>query len=291
MLTAGPVVDPQWWTQESFRGVPLREHLRTRDFGPVFSFLKARGWSVAAIAAVTRVQEARIREIMAGRRKVTSYEVVERIATGLSIDRALCGIGMDLSRTCRCSDDPESDTMSELMRRADDLGPQSLAALMAHTDHIRDLVDSIGAQAALTALVAHLSTLTSLRAFSLQQSRRRQLANVYHDAACLAAGLYRAAGRDALAWRHHEAAKDAAREAECPAALAHTLRLQAAMLDQAGQPGRAVRLSGQAEELARGGRLADVSRGDEPTHYHGRLYQNVIAETGPTESSPPTVAV
>lgn len=60
--------------------------------GVIFRFLKARGWSVSAITAATAVSENRVRAIQAGRQMVTSYDVLERIATGLNIERGLMGL-------------------------------------------------------------------------------------------------------------------------------------------------------------------------------------------------------
>nr|WP_052305017.1 hypothetical protein [Stackebrandtia nassauensis] len=272
MLPVLPVADTKWWTHESFRGVPLPQILAARDFGQVFAFLKSRGWSVGAIAAVTRVQEARVREIMAGRRKVTSYEVIERIVTGLSIDRATCGIGT-AAATCQCATTTPDASITELMAHAENLKPDGLALLMAHTDHIRDLSHSLGAAAALTALGAHLETLARLRSFSVSTARRRDVAKLFHDAACLAGCLSGSIGDDTAAWRHHEAAKDAAREAECTAALAHTLSQQSRILASGGHAAAQRRLDAQIKHLNAGAVLPEVSRGEEITHYHGRLYQ------------------
>jgi transcriptional regulator with XRE-family HTH domain len=68
--------------------VILREH----DIPRLFRFLRSRGWSRAAIAAATGLAETRVREIYHGRQHVTSYDVLERIASGLSIDRGLLGL-------------------------------------------------------------------------------------------------------------------------------------------------------------------------------------------------------
>src|SRR5689334_22963656 len=70
----------------------MAEVLRTHDFAQVFGFLRARGWSMAAIAAAVGLTETRIRAICAGKQRVTSYEVIERIALGLGIDRGLLGL-------------------------------------------------------------------------------------------------------------------------------------------------------------------------------------------------------
>ena len=91
-VSAQSHADPGWWVEEWFDGRPLREALRCRDVGVVFRFLKTRGWSRAAIAAATGLSETRVREVIHGRQRVTSYEVLERIAEGLAIGRGLMGL-------------------------------------------------------------------------------------------------------------------------------------------------------------------------------------------------------
>jgi transcriptional regulator with XRE-family HTH domain len=76
----------------SFEDRPLRELLAVRDLGAVFRFLKTRGWSRAAIAAATGLTETRVRAVSQGKQQITSYEVLERIAIGLNIERGLLGL-------------------------------------------------------------------------------------------------------------------------------------------------------------------------------------------------------
>jgi hypothetical protein len=85
-------VNPDWWWSETFHGRPMRDILRAHDITAVFQFLKTRGFSRAAIAAAAGLSETRVREIIRGRQRVTSYEVLERIATGLHIERGLMGL-------------------------------------------------------------------------------------------------------------------------------------------------------------------------------------------------------
>jgi transcriptional regulator with XRE-family HTH domain len=264
-------VDPRWWVTEAFHGVALRERLAARDFGPIFGFLKSRGWSVAAIAAATRVQEARVREIMAGRRKVTSYEVIERIATGLDIDRGLCGIGTVTIVDTDGETEPQS--LCDLIGRADDVDGDGLSLLQDHTDHIRVLNRGVGADIALPAVDAHLDTLCRLRSFSLDPAHRKRLSELLHDAACLAAGLCRDQGDDVRAWRYHETAKDAAREADNRDALAHSLAQQAELLAGESQAGRRRFLVSLARRIRGNGSVAEVTGRAEATHVHGPLYR------------------
>jgi transcriptional regulator with XRE-family HTH domain len=85
--------DPSWWSSGSFEGRPIRQVLVERDAGAIFRFLKARGWSRAAIAGATGLTETRVRAVSQGSQRITSYEVLERIAERLEIDRGLMGLG------------------------------------------------------------------------------------------------------------------------------------------------------------------------------------------------------
>jgi tetratricopeptide (TPR) repeat protein len=85
-------VNPDWWTGGERSGRPLRHHLARHDIGTVFSYLKDRGFSWAAIASATGLGASRVSEIAHGRRVVTDYAVFERIADGLSIPRHYMGL-------------------------------------------------------------------------------------------------------------------------------------------------------------------------------------------------------
>jgi hypothetical protein len=87
-------IDPAWWTSGSYQTQPMSEILASRDFGKVFAFLRQRGWSVGALSAATQIDEYPIREIIKGNRRVSAYEVIERIVVGLSIERHVCGVGV-----------------------------------------------------------------------------------------------------------------------------------------------------------------------------------------------------
>lgn len=91
-----PRCDPQWWVNGAHDGVRLYDALRERDVTVVFRFLATRGWSRAAIAAATGLSENRVRAIVQGRQVVQSYDVLERIAEGLRIDRGLMGLAYTL---------------------------------------------------------------------------------------------------------------------------------------------------------------------------------------------------
>ena len=88
-------IEPGWWGSASHRGRPLSDALRCRDVTAVFRFLKTRGWSSAAIGAATGLSENRVRAVVSGSQKIISYDVLERIAQGLHIDRGLMGLAYD----------------------------------------------------------------------------------------------------------------------------------------------------------------------------------------------------
>ncbi|WP_433530614.1 helix-turn-helix domain-containing protein [Micromonospora sp. CA-263727] len=85
-------VDPRWWTVGSFEDRPLTAALRQRDIGTVYRFLKSRGWSQSALAAATGTTENQVRAVIRRHQRVMSYDVLERIATGLEIPRGLMGL-------------------------------------------------------------------------------------------------------------------------------------------------------------------------------------------------------
>jgi hypothetical protein len=91
--------------------------LADRDVSGVFRFLKTRGFSRAAIAGLTGLSETRVREIIQGRQRVRDYEVFERIAAGLSIDRGLLGLAYT----------PAATTVTRANDCPTDLSPHDLA--------------------------------------------------------------------------------------------------------------------------------------------------------------------
>lgn len=82
----------EWWHSGNFEGRPMRDVLGARDITGLFRFLRSRGFSRSALAAATGLSETRVREIVQGRQQVTSYEVLERIADGLGVERGLMGL-------------------------------------------------------------------------------------------------------------------------------------------------------------------------------------------------------
>jgi hypothetical protein len=182
-----PTIDPAWWTSGSYEGRPMSELLTSRDFGAVFGFLRQRGWSVGAISAATQVDEYPIREIIKGNRQVMAYDVIERIVVGLGIQRHLCGIGVAIQEVPDSA--PADDGRAQLegwLERAATLDTEALLTLREQTDQIRRIDRLLGAQVADLQLRGHLTTLLSLRSFSVRPAAREAVADLFCDAATLA---------------------------------------------------------------------------------------------------------
>ncbi|MET8907592.1 hypothetical protein [Micromonospora sp. NPDC004551] len=94
-MIVGVQVNPEWWSSGVWNGRPIGEFLRRRDVSAVFRFLHARGVSYGRISTLVDVSPNRVAEIAKGVRQVTAYEVLERIAVGLSIPRPAMGLGRD----------------------------------------------------------------------------------------------------------------------------------------------------------------------------------------------------
>ena len=85
----GPI-PPQVWEQRDMRWA-----LAHRDIAAVYKILQKFGVPQRRIAASTRQTQGEISEIIAGRRVVTSYELLVRIADGLGIPRGWMGLSLD----------------------------------------------------------------------------------------------------------------------------------------------------------------------------------------------------
>ncbi|GGJ88295.1 hypothetical protein GCM10010123_17360 [Pilimelia anulata] len=134
---AAPELDPTWWAAAEFEGVPLRQALAGHQIGLLFRFLRSRGVSRARIARHTGLSETRVRAISQGAQRVSSYEVLERLAEGLRIPRHLLGISFD----------PPPPTREPLLPRAtenDVSAWNSLLPLVAAATADRGLGDSRG---------------------------------------------------------------------------------------------------------------------------------------------------
>jgi hypothetical protein len=92
---AGHAVNTDWWHDEIVEQRRMADVLASRDVGAIFRFLRGQGWSLTAICVATGISETRIRAVMRGTQRITSYEVLERVALGLSIPRGAMGLAYD----------------------------------------------------------------------------------------------------------------------------------------------------------------------------------------------------
>ena len=103
-------IDPNWWVSGTWEGRPIREFLERRDITAIFRFLHARGVSYGAIGGLVGISPNRAAEIAKNIRQVTAYEVLERVAVGLRIPRAVMGLGREPGPTAVAplSEDPSA---------------------------------------------------------------------------------------------------------------------------------------------------------------------------------------
>ncbi|MDI6411066.1 MULTISPECIES: helix-turn-helix domain-containing protein [Streptomyces] len=87
-----PIELPDWAWQRA----EVRQALRVRDIGAVFRCVQQySGASQSRIATATGMTQARVNEILNGRRQVSRLDVFERVADGLSMpDDARCLLGL-----------------------------------------------------------------------------------------------------------------------------------------------------------------------------------------------------
>ncbi len=107
-----------WWDIGAWDGRPLRDYLARHDITALFQAVHRRGWSLAAIAAATGLTAGRVSEIAAGKREVTKYAVLARIADGLGIPRHYMGLAYgDTDPGCRSSDAVDDQLLEDPVQR------------------------------------------------------------------------------------------------------------------------------------------------------------------------------
>lgn len=117
-------------------------------------------------------------------------------------------------------------------------------------DHARHVDRRMGAGAQLDQLRSQIDHLQELLDFSTLHGQRAALAEALAETSALAG--WEALDRNAIgqAWRHHEIAKRAAREAESPTLLAHATAQQAFVLIDLGETDLAVEQLATARDIA-----------------------------------------
>jgi hypothetical protein len=94
---------PSWlWHEE-----PMTAALADRDMSTVYRLLQEYGLSQRAIAARTNQSQSEISEVMSGRR-IVSYDVLVRIADGLSVSRGYLGLAYYAPTPCQRATEPEA---------------------------------------------------------------------------------------------------------------------------------------------------------------------------------------
>lgn len=81
-----PEPDPSWWDDPE-----LRPDLARQDVAALYRFLQRRGWSQNQIGQATGQSQPEVSAILKGRR-VTSYEVLVRVADGFAMPRGYLGL-------------------------------------------------------------------------------------------------------------------------------------------------------------------------------------------------------
>ena len=78
----------------------MRDALSNRDVSQIYRLLRRRGVSQRQIAALTGQSQSEVSEILKGR-QVMAYDVLARIADGLSIPRGYMGLAYDEATAVR----------------------------------------------------------------------------------------------------------------------------------------------------------------------------------------------
>ncbi|MEJ3751038.1 hypothetical protein WEI85_48485 [Actinomycetes bacterium KLBMP 9797] len=181
--------------------------------GALFRFLKTRGWSRAALAAATGLTETRVRAVAQGKQQITSYDVLERIASGLKIERGLLGLAYikptpDNDPTARVVNPAvATPTLPILRRLADGPVPTAGCDVSNDPDHVaavqsfRAADRQVGGGHLYATVVKYLHTEVASHLFSGEQEDDSQQS--FTAAAALT---------EMVGWMAHDAGRDGAAE-------------------------------------------------------------------------------
>jgi transcriptional regulator with XRE-family HTH domain len=238
-----PALPPEFWARSD-----VRHSLDRQDIGALFRLLSTHGISQIQIATATGLGQNRVSLISRDKQSVTTYALLNRIATGLGMpDHARAWLGL----SPRKPDAPARPAVpasspgdaAELLRRitsARYIDDTVIGVLQDETDAIRLLDRRLGAPAITAKLEAHITHLCDSLRHSLSPQRRARLAMVLADAAALAGWQAIDMARLPAAWGHFEMATAAAREAADDSLLAFAAGEQAYVLLDLGQPAQAL---------------------------------------------------
>ena len=142
--------------------------------------------------------------------------------------------------------------LADRLRAGARVDAAAVDALAAQTNHLRLMDRRIPGPALALQLAGHVNSIRWLLEHAVVSRSRASLAAQLSDAEALAAWVALDGGDVNSAWRHHESARLAAREAESPSLLAHAMVQQAFVLTEIGEVKSALELVRDARSIAGG---------------------------------------
>jgi transcriptional regulator with XRE-family HTH domain len=82
-------------TASMWRRDDIRLALAHHDIGAVFRLMQRYGYSQRAIAALTGMHQGEVCDVIAGRRLIGAYAILDRIVDGFGIPRGWVGLAFD----------------------------------------------------------------------------------------------------------------------------------------------------------------------------------------------------
>ncbi|MEW1545301.1 hypothetical protein [Streptomyces tsukubensis] len=158
---------------------------------------------------------------------------------------------------CLPDDEPPEEEQEEALALARELFAATNADLelvqlfVAQTENLRQMDRRLGAKALLPQSRAHIEQMENLLRHGVSPGTRQSIAGALTEAAALGGWQALDLGHYREAWRLHEVAKSAAREAENSALLAHATAQQAYVLLDLDQPAHALELMQSAHSTVR----------------------------------------
>lgn len=204
-------------------------------------YAKRRGMTIASTASLTVY----VSEWENGRRPVSElYAAILRAVLGMT-NRELFG------EPDKANDDAADgyDALLQRIESAHSVSGALVETMLRQTELLRTVDRQMGAPGIVDQMQAHLNTLSDAMTFAVLPSTRRPVARALAGAATLAAWQALDVGAADRAWRHYELAKRAARDAEDPLYVAHSMGEQAYVLLDAGKPELAAELVREARTV------------------------------------------
>jgi len=146
--------------------------------------------------------------------------------------------------------DGASEELRDRILTARSIDAATIDLFRRQVDNFRHVDRRLGAIALLDQLNSQIQQIGDLLLYGTLRQHREALAAVLAEAATLAGWEALDRASLALAWRHHETAKTAAREAGSPSLLAYATAQQAFVLIDLGDPQGAVELLDHARSMS-----------------------------------------